>query len=165
MGLRVDGNNSHRQELDKEMTREALEQIAADQVMRDAWSTVVFQNTWHKGVVGIVASRLVDQYFRPTVVLTESNGKAVGSARSVKGFDVYEAINACSDLLEQFGGHMYAAGLTMPLENVAFVLEAMGIPPKLVEGRANEVIDQVGLCRVKHLRQIREGLRKRKALG
>lgn len=118
IGLRVDGNNSHRQELDKEMTREALEHIAADQLLRDPWSTVVFHPTWHKGVVGIVASRLVDQYYRPTVVLTESNGKAVGSARSVKGFDVYEAINACSDLLEQFGGHMYAAGLTMPLENV-----------------------------------------------
>lgn len=118
IGLRVDGNNSHRQELDKEMTREALEHIAADQLLRDPWSTVVFHPTWHKGVVGIVASRLVDQYYRPTVVLTESKGKAVGSARSVKGFDVYEAINACSDLLEQFGGHMYAAGLTMPLENV-----------------------------------------------
>ncbi|HMC97060.1 MAG TPA: single-stranded-DNA-specific exonuclease RecJ, partial [Flavobacteriales bacterium] len=123
IGLRVDGNNSHRQELDKEMTREALEQFTTDQVLRDAWSTVVFQNTWHKGVVGIVASRLVDQYYRPTVVLTESNGKAVGSARSVKGFDVYEAINACSDLLEQFGGHMYAAGLTMPLENLPLFRE------------------------------------------
>ncbi|MEO8590646.1 MAG: single-stranded-DNA-specific exonuclease RecJ [Flavobacteriales bacterium] len=123
IGLRVDGNNSHRQELDKEMTREALEHIAGDQVMRDAWSTVVFQSTWHKGVVGIVASRLVDQYYRPTVVLTESNGKVVGSARSVKGFDVYEAINACSDLLEQFGGHMYAAGLTMPTENVQLFRE------------------------------------------
>jgi len=118
IGLRVDGNNSHRQELDKEITREALEHIAADQLLHDPWSTVVFHNTWHKGVVGIVASRLIEQYYRPTVVLTESNGKAVGSARSVKGFDVYEAINACSDLLEQFGGHMYAAGLSMPVENV-----------------------------------------------
>lgn len=118
IGLRVDGNNSHRQELDKEMTREALEHIAADEVLRDAWSTVVFNKVWHKGVVGIVASRLVERYYRPTVVLTESNGKVMGSARSVKGFDVYEAINACSDLLEQFGGHMYAAGLTMPMENL-----------------------------------------------
>lgn len=118
MGLRVDGNNSHRQELDKEMTREALENIAGDEVLRDAWSTVVFNPKWHKGVVGIVASRLVERYYRPTVVLTESGGKVMGSARSVKGFDVYEAINACSDLLEQFGGHMYAAGLTMPMENL-----------------------------------------------
>lgn len=118
IGLRVDGNNSHRQELDKEMTREALENIAADDMLRDAWSTVVFNKSWHKGVVGIVASRLVERHYRPTVVLTESGGKVMGSARSVKGFDVYEAISACSDLLDQFGGHMYAAGLSMPLENL-----------------------------------------------
>lgn len=118
IGLRVDINNSHRQELDKDMTREALERIANDPAAPEAWSTVVFQDTWHKGVIGIVASRLIEQHYRPTVVLTESNGKAVGSARSVKGFDVYEAISACSGLLEQFGGHMYAAGLTMPVENV-----------------------------------------------
>ncbi len=118
IGSRVDGNNSHRQELDKEMTREALENIAADAVLRESWSTVVFDPAWHKGVVGIVASRLVERYYRPTVVLTESGGKVVGSARSVKGFDVYEAINGCSDLLEQFGGHMYAAGLTMPKDNL-----------------------------------------------
>jgi single-stranded-DNA-specific exonuclease len=78
----------------------------------------VFNPEWHKGVVGIVASRLIETHYRPTVVLTESNGKASGSARSVKGFDVHDAISACSDLLDQFGGHMYAAGLTMPLENV-----------------------------------------------
>jgi single-stranded-DNA-specific exonuclease len=119
VGLRVDSNNSHRQELDKEITRQALEEIVSDPALRDPWSTVVFRDTWHKGVIGIVASRLIERHYRPTIVLTESNGKAVGSARSVKGFDVYEAINACSDLLDQFGGHMYAAGLTMPLENVA----------------------------------------------
>lgn len=118
MGLRVDGNNTQRQELDKDITRSALDHIEQDAFVRDAWSTVVFNEAWHKGVIGIVASRLVEQYYRPTIVLTQSQGKAVGSARSVKGFDVYEAINACSDLLEQFGGHMYAAGLTMPLENV-----------------------------------------------
>lgn len=118
IGVRVDGNNTARQELDKDITRSALDSIEQDPFIRDAWSTVVFNETWHKGVIGIVASRLIEQYYRPTIVLTESQGKAVGSARSVKGFDVYEAINACSDLLEQFGGHMYAAGLTMPLENV-----------------------------------------------
>lgn len=118
IGSRVDSNNSHRQELDKEMTREALEHIASDAALREAWSTVVFNKQWHKGVVGIVASRLVERYYRPTVVLTESNGKVMGSARSVKGFDVYEAINACGELLEQFGGHMYAAGLSMPVENL-----------------------------------------------
>jgi single-stranded-DNA-specific exonuclease len=118
IGLRVDGNNSLRQDLDKEITRQALEHIATDEVLREAWSTVVFQEQWHKGVIGIVASRLVERHYRPTVVLTASNGKAVGSARSVKGFDVYEAISACSGLLEQYGGHTYAAGLTMPLENL-----------------------------------------------
>ncbi len=118
IGLRVDGNNTARQELDKDITRSALDTIEEDAFIRDAWSTVVYNEAWHKGVIGIVASRLIEQYYRPTIVLTESQGKAVGSARSVKGFDVYEAINACSDLLEQFGGHMYAAGLTMPLENV-----------------------------------------------
>lgn len=118
IGLRVDGHNTHRQELDKDMTREALDVIAGDAKKREAWSTVLFRGTWHKGVIGIVASRLIEQYYRPTIVLTESNGKAVGSARSVRGFDVYEAISSCSDLLDQFGGHMYAAGLTMPMENV-----------------------------------------------
>ena len=118
IALRVDGHNTHRQELDKDITRESLEMIANDDRLREAWSTVLFKDTWHKGVIGIVASRLIEQYYRPTVVLTESNGKAVGSARSVKGFDVYEAISACSDLLEQYGGHMYAAGLTMPLDKV-----------------------------------------------
>lgn len=119
IGLRVDGNNTARQELDKNITESALEQFERDAHLRDAWSTVVYDGTWHKGVIGIVASRLIEQYYRPTVVLTESQGKAVGSARSVKGFDVYEAISACSDLLDQFGGHTYAAGLTMPLANVA----------------------------------------------
>lgn len=118
IGLRIDRNNSHRQDLDKEITRQALEMFATDDVLRDAWSTVVFNKDWHKGVVGIVASRLIETHYRPTVVLTESNGKASGSARSVRGFDVHEAISACADLLDQFGGHMYAAGLTLPLENV-----------------------------------------------
>lgn len=123
IGLRIDGHNTHRQELDKDMTREALEDIVTDPQKRDGWSTVLFRASWHKGVIGIVASRLIEQHYRPTIVLTESNGKAVGSARSVRGFDVYEAISACSDLLDQFGGHMYAAGLTMPMENIAAFTE------------------------------------------
>ncbi|WKZ65402.1 MAG: single-stranded-DNA-specific exonuclease RecJ [Flavobacteriales bacterium] len=118
IALLVDGNNSQRQELDRAMTQEALAHIDGDDYLRSSWSTVVFNRAWHKGVVGIVASRLVERHYRPTVVLTESGGKAVGSARSVKGFDVYEAISACSHLLEQFGGHMYAAGLTLPMENL-----------------------------------------------
>ncbi|MBL7984819.1 MAG: single-stranded-DNA-specific exonuclease RecJ [Flavobacteriales bacterium] len=118
IGLRIDKNNSQRQDLDKEITRQAMELFETDGPLRDAWSTVVFNADWHKGVVGIVASRLIETHYRPTVVLTASNGKATGSARSVKGFDVHEAISACADLLDQFGGHMYAAGLTMPVENV-----------------------------------------------
>ncbi|MBL7962772.1 MAG: single-stranded-DNA-specific exonuclease RecJ [Flavobacteriales bacterium] len=118
VGLRIDKNNSDRQELDKDITRQALERFTTDTFLHDAWSTVVFDRNWHKGVIGIVASRLIERHYRPTVVLTESNGKVSGSARSVKGFDVYEAISACSDLLEQYGGHTYAAGLTMDTANV-----------------------------------------------
>lgn len=118
MSARIDRNNVQRQGLDKETTRQALERIATDDFLRGSWSTVVFDPTWHKGVIGIVASRLIDVHYRPTIVLTESNGKVAGSARSVKGFDVYEAISACSDLLEQFGGHTYAAGLTMDPANL-----------------------------------------------
>jgi single-stranded-DNA-specific exonuclease len=81
-------------------------------------STVLYNRDWHKGVVGIVASRVTEQYYRPTVILTESNGLATGSARSVRDFDLYEAIGKCSDLLESYGGHMYAAGLTLKIENI-----------------------------------------------
>jgi single-stranded-DNA-specific exonuclease len=115
----IDKHNQTRKELDKKITQEALRQIEDNPTLLSAKTTVVFDNSWHKGVVGIVASRLTENYYRPTIVLTESNGKATGSARSVKDFDVYNAIDACSDLLEQFGGHAFAAGMTMPLENVA----------------------------------------------
>jgi single-stranded-DNA-specific exonuclease len=81
-------------------------------------STVLFKEDWHKGVIGIVASSCIEKYYRPTIILTESNNKATGSARSVVDFDIYEAIAECSELLDQFGGHKYAAGLTMSVENV-----------------------------------------------
>lgn len=118
VGSRIDGNNTARQQLDKDITGQALQRIADDEALRGAWSTVLFDPLWHKGVIGIVASRLIEVHYRPTIILTESNGKAAGSARSVKGFDVYEAISRCADLLDQFGGHMYAAGMTLPLDNV-----------------------------------------------
>lgn len=118
VGQDIQLNNVERQRLDKEITEEALEMIAGDKNTAAAKSTVVFKEDWHKGVVGIVASRLIERHFRPTIVLTQSNGMVSGSARSVPGFDVYNAIEQCSDLLEQFGGHMYAAGLTMKRENV-----------------------------------------------
>lgn len=114
----VDKTNQDRRGFDTRITKEALEMIEADASMRDARSTVLYNETWHKGVIGIVASRCLDKYYRPTIILTESNGKATGSARSVMGFDVHQAILECADLLDQFGGHMYAAGLTLPVENV-----------------------------------------------
>lgn len=114
----INTHNETRKGLDKEITKEALEMIANDDLLLNAKSTVVFKEDWHKGVVGIVASRLIEQYYRPTIVLTESNGMAVGSARSVQGFNVYEAINKCSEHLTQFGGHFYAAGMTMELDQV-----------------------------------------------
>ena len=114
----INNNNIERKELDKDITREALEMMAAVPNLEQLRSTVLFSEDWHKGVIGIVASRIIETHYKPTIVLTESNGKATGSARSVKGFDVYNAIDACSEHLEQFGGHMYAAGLTMKVEKI-----------------------------------------------
>ncbi|NND78066.1 MAG: single-stranded-DNA-specific exonuclease RecJ [Flavobacteriales bacterium] len=118
LSVEIDDFNTRRKTLDKSITREALEMIANDSQLMNAKSSVVFKRDWHKGVVGIVASRLTEHYYRPTIVLTENDGKATGSARSVKHFDVYNAIEKCSDLLENFGGHKYAAGLTMKVENI-----------------------------------------------
>lgn len=114
----INRNNLERKDLDTSITQQAFELLAAKPEWIARKSTVVFNPAWHKGVVGIVASRLTEKYYRPTIVLTESNGLATGSARSVKDFDIYEAIEACSDLLEQFGGHKYAAGLSLKPENV-----------------------------------------------
>jgi len=115
-------NNIDRRDLDKTITAHAMEMIISDERFSQRKSTVVFHPDWHKGVVGIVASRLIERWYRPTIVLTGNEGKVSGSARSVRDFDVHDAIEACSDLLIQFGGHKYAAGLTMKPENVeAFV--------------------------------------------
>ncbi|MDC9723105.1 MAG: single-stranded-DNA-specific exonuclease RecJ [Urechidicola sp.] len=108
--------NSDRKELDKKITDEALEQIKATNEQQNL-STVVYSETWHKGVIGIVASRLIETYYRPTLVFTKSGDRYAASARSVKGFDVYNAIDQCSEFVEQFGGHKYAAGLTLLPEN------------------------------------------------
>ena len=108
--------NIERKEIDKKITYEALQQIeAADE--KEKFSTVVYSEDWHKGVIGIVASRLIESYYRPTLVFTKSGEKLAASARSVKGFDVYEALKECSEYLEQFGGHKYAAGLTLDPKN------------------------------------------------
>lgn len=110
-------DNFDRKEIDKNMTDEALSLLQGDSA-KDQRSTVLFQPHWHKGVVGIVASRIIDHYYRPTIVLTESNGKITGSARSVNGFNIYNAIHQCGDLLENYGGHFFAAGMTLEPENL-----------------------------------------------
>ena len=111
-------DNTDRKEADQTITEEALYLIANDADAVNRKSTVVFKSHWHKGVVGIVASRLIDSYYRPTIVLTQSGDYAAGSARSVAGFNVYDAIHQCKDLLLGYGGHFYAAGMTLELNNV-----------------------------------------------
>lgn len=118
MASQVDAVNLTRRNFDENITKEAFEMIHEREDTGDWNSTVLFKNDWHKGVIGIVASRCIEQYYRPTIILTESNGKATGSARSVVDFNIYDAIEECSELLEQFGGHKYAAGLTLAIENV-----------------------------------------------
>jgi single-stranded-DNA-specific exonuclease len=115
---KVNVKNDLRREFDLNITEEAIAMIEGDETLRSAKSTVLFKNTWHKGVIGIVAARCVEKYYRPTVILTESNDKITGSARSIKDFDLYKAIHQCSDLLEKFGGHKYAAGLTLEKNNL-----------------------------------------------
>ncbi|MBQ9363656.1 MAG: single-stranded-DNA-specific exonuclease RecJ [Bacteroidaceae bacterium] len=110
--------NEERKELDKRMTEDASTYVEDHPEMKTRSSIVMYNEDWHKGVIGIVASRLTEIYFRPAVVLTRTDNLVTGSARSVSGFDVYKAIQSCSDLLDNFGGHTYAAGLSMKVENV-----------------------------------------------
>jgi single-stranded-DNA-specific exonuclease len=112
----IEKNNTDRKELDKTITIEALQQIEENKEQQK-FSTVVYAENWHKGVIGIVASRLIETYYKPTLVFTKSGDKLAASARSVKGFDVYEALEECSEFIEQFGGHKYAAGLTLKEED------------------------------------------------
>lgn len=118
IGEEIDSFNEIRKTLDRDITLDALEMIERSEELKNMNSTVLYNRDWHKGVVGIVASRVTEQYYRPSIILTESNGLATGSARSVRDFDLYEAIGKCSDLLESYGGHMYAAGLTLKIENI-----------------------------------------------
>ncbi len=119
IGEEIDSYNEIRKTLDRDITQEAIDMIESNPELKYMNSTVLYNRDWHKGVVGIVASRVTEQYYRPSIILTESNGLATGSARSVRDFDLYEAIGKCSDLLESYGGHMYAAGLTLKIENIA----------------------------------------------
>jgi len=114
----IEKNNADRKEQDKTITEEAKETINSSQELINRKSTVLYNPEWHKGVIGIVASRLIDYYYRPTIICTKSNGLITGSARSIPDFNLYEAIDKCHDLLESFGGHMYAAGLTLKEENL-----------------------------------------------
>ena len=119
IGEKINENNNERKNIDREITQEALEMVQSGNCLAHENATIVYNPKWSKGVVGIVASRLVEAYYKPTVVLTKSNGFVTGSARSIAGFDLYEAIESCADLLENFGGHVYAAGLTLKEENVS----------------------------------------------
>src|SRR5690554_484700 len=110
--------NNDRKLHDSSITQEALAIIAEDKQLLQQKTTVLYNEGWHKGVIGIVASRCIESYYRPTIILTKSKGMAAGSARSVKGFNIYNALEACEELLEQFGGHKYAAGMTLPIENI-----------------------------------------------
>ncbi len=118
IGKTINIHNDDRKSIDRKITYQALEMVKDSPTLLNKKSTIVFNPLWHKGVVGIVASRLVEAYYKPTIVLTQSNGFITGSARSIPGFDLYEAIEHCSEYLENFGGHMYAAGMTLKLENL-----------------------------------------------
>ena len=133
-GKGINGLNSDRKDFDSTITFEALEIIENNPAFASKKTTVLYNENWHKGVIGIVASRLIETHYKPTIVLTHSDGKASGSARSVQNFDVYNAIDACSDLLEQYGGHKYAAGLTLKLENLdAFITKFEKIVAEQIE--------------------------------
>lgn len=118
LSTQINDFNIERRNLDATATQEALDMISDQIPGKEYKTTVVYNEDWHKGVVGIVASRLIEKYYRPTIVLTQSNGLITGSARSIKNFDIYDAIDECSDLLEHFGGHKYAAGLSLKPENL-----------------------------------------------
>lgn len=119
----INQKNTQRKDLDSGTLLEAIARIESDEFLQTSKSTVLFQKDWHKGVIGIVASKCIERYYRPTIILTESNNKATGSARTVEGFDLYEAICECADLLEQFGGHTHAAGLTLKIENIPALIQ------------------------------------------
>ena len=133
IGSEINEHNNERKNIDRRITQEALEMVESGRCLSSGKATIVYNPQWHKGVVGIVASRLVEAFYKPTIVFTQSQGGLVtGSARSVHGFDLYDAIESCSDLLENFGGHLYAAGLTLKEENLPAFCERM---EKFIAGR------------------------------
>lgn len=133
IGSEINEHNNERKSIDRKITQEALDMVRTGSCLSSGNATIVYNPHWHKGVVGIVASRLVEAFYRPTIVFTRSQGGLVtGSARSVHGFDLYDAIESCSDLLENFGGHLYAAGLTLREENLDAFCERI---EKFISGR------------------------------
>ena len=124
LGKQINELNTTRRDLDTNITQEAIEILHSDIIKNQRKSTVVYREHWHKGVIGIVASRLIEAYYRPTIVLTKSDGLVTGSARSIKNFDIYDAIDSCNNLLEHFGGHTYAAGLALKPENLQKFIDA-----------------------------------------
>jgi len=123
LGKQIDELNLTRRDLDSNITQEANEMIDGNIAANNKKTTVVFKESWHKGVIGIVASRLVETFYRPTIVFTKADGLITGSARSIKNFDIYDAIDHCSDILEHFGGHTYAAGLALKPEKLEAFIE------------------------------------------
>ncbi len=123
LGGEINLLNTTRRDLDSSITQEAIDMINSNETLKKKKTTVLFKKEWHKGVIGIVASRLIEQFYKPTIVLTMADGMITGSARSIKGFDIYDAIDSCSHLLTHFGGHTYAAGLAMKPENLDAFLE------------------------------------------
>lgn len=140
---KINLHNNERKNIDHEITREALEMVQNGTAICSGNITIVYNPNWHKGVVGIVASRLVEAYFKPAIVLTSSNGFITGSARSVGGFDLYTAIESCSHMLENFGGHLFAAGLTLKEENLKAFAEKMdqSVEGKILEEMKTPVIN------------------------
>lgn len=145
----VDGFNKTRKILDSDITQEALDLIRTTPGKETSFSTIIYNPNWNKGVIGIVASRLIDYYYRPTIVFTQSNGLITGSARSIKEFDIYNAIDACSHLLEHFGGHTFAAGLSLKEENFDSFCEHFEIKAKEMIGHlqlTHEIEIDTELC-------------------
>lgn len=140
---KINDNNNERKSIDREITKEALEMVRDGTCLAKEHATIVYNPSWNKGVVGIVASRLVEAFYKPTFVLTKSNGLVTGSARSVGGFDLYESIESCADLMENFGGHKFAAGLTMKEEKLPEFTARVEkfIAEHLVEERVTPVLE------------------------
>ena len=144
IGTEINEHNNERKNIDRRITQEALDMVRSGNCLSSGNATIVYNPQWHKGVVGIVASRLVEAFYKPTIVFTMSQGGLVtGSARSVHGFDLYEAIESCSDLLENFGGHLYAAGLTLKEENIPAFCERIekAISGKIIPEMQTPVVD------------------------